>query len=183
MTYRVHAIARSPSLRMDACELTHLPRTPIDPSRAIEQHARYCEALMQAGASLQVLPSDDTLPDCAFLEDTAIILPELAILCRPGVNSRLDELPAIESLLAASRPIARIQSPATIEGGDALVIGRQVFIGHSNPNQHRGHPCTRKSRGATRLPGNTGCCRRCSPFEDRLHRARPRHPPHQSPLD
>jgi dimethylargininase len=35
----------------------------------------------------------------------------------------------MEPVLAAHRPLARIESPGTLEGGDVLQIGRRFFIG------------------------------------------------------
>ena len=71
------------------------------------------------------------MPDSVFVEDMAIVFDELAILTRPGADSRRREMPAIATALAAYRPLQEIQPPATVDGGDVLVAGRRVFVGRS----------------------------------------------------
>ncbi len=113
------------------CELTHLSRQPIDAALAAEQHRGYCGALETCGARVVTLPAIEGLPDSVFVEDTAIVLDELAILTSPGVESRRPELRAIEPEIARLRPVARITPPATIEGGDVLRVGRRLYVGLS----------------------------------------------------
>jgi dimethylargininase len=134
----LNAITRLPSRRMDACELSHLTRVPIDHVKALRQHAAYCRALIECGARVQVLAADDTLPDCAFVEDMALVLPELNVLCRSGAASRRGELAAIASALPGDRPTTRIEGPGTIDGGDVLVVGRRLFIGKTRRTNEQG---------------------------------------------
>jgi dimethylargininase len=113
------------------CELTHLERTPIDLARASEQHDRYERALALLGLSVQRLPSEHELPDSVFVEDTAVVLDELAVIARPGATSRRAETATMESALAPYRLLVHIQAPGTLDGGDVLVIGRRIFVGQS----------------------------------------------------
>lgn len=113
------------------CELTHLARVPIDVERAVAQHAGYVDALAEAGYRIERLPSDVDLPDSVFIEDIAVVLDELAIVMRPGAESRRAETPAVAEAVARHREVQRIEAPGTIDGGDVLVCGRQVFIGQS----------------------------------------------------
>jgi dimethylargininase len=117
---------------MARAELTHIDRVPIDMALADAQHAFYRAALVQCGAAVMDLPALDDHPDCAFVEDTAVILPELTILCRPGAASRRAETATIRAVLPADRPISVMAAPATIDGGDVLVIGHEIFIGLSS---------------------------------------------------
>jgi dimethylargininase len=73
------------------CELTHLERLPIDISRAQAQHQAYQNALRQAGIRLVELPADPGLPDGVFVEDTAVVVDELAVITRPAPVSRRGE--------------------------------------------------------------------------------------------
>jgi dimethylargininase len=66
-----------------------------------------------------------------FIEDIAVVLDEIAILTRPGAESRRAEGPAVAEALRTYRPLARIEPPGTMDGGDVLVAGRSVFIGRS----------------------------------------------------
>jgi len=72
------------------------------------------------------------------VEDTAIVFDELAILARPGASSRRGETEAVAAALASHRPLARIDDPGTIDGGDVLVTGRAVFVGCSSRTNRAG---------------------------------------------
>lgn len=125
------AITRAPSTRMHACERTYVDEAPIDAELAIRQHESYEDALRECGARVIRLGGDCDLPDCVFVEDTAIVLDEVAVLMSMGARSRRGEVPAIEAALREFRPIERVHTPATIDGGDVVVSGRDVFVGLS----------------------------------------------------
>jgi dimethylargininase len=125
------AITRQVSPALADCELTHLERVPIDADRARAQHRAYEQALIAAGAMVQQLPAGADMPDSVFVEDIAVVFPELAIIMRPGAASRRTETAAIAHALAAFRPLSTIDAPGTIDGGDVLVAGRRVFVGLS----------------------------------------------------
>ena len=78
------------------------------------------------------LSENESYPDSCFVEDTAIVVDELAIICSMGVSSRRGETRLIERELSKYREIARISLPATIEGGDVLRIGKKIFVGQSS---------------------------------------------------
>ncbi|MDE3054433.1 MAG: dimethylargininase [Gemmatimonadota bacterium] len=126
------AITRPVSATIDRCELTHRERRPIDVERARQQHAEYEEALRTAGCAVERLEGSDQLPDAVFVEDTAVVLDEIAVVTRPGAAARRAELPAVELALLRHRPLACIRAPATLDGGDVLVAGRRVFVGRSS---------------------------------------------------
>jgi dimethylargininase len=125
------AITRAVSSALGRCELTHLARAPIDVEAARAQHRAYERALAAAGYRVEQLEADAAMPDSVFVEDMAIVLDDLAILTRPGAESRRLEMPAIAATLAAYRPLVEIQPPGTVDGGDVLVAGRTVFVGRS----------------------------------------------------
>jgi dimethylargininase len=132
------ALTRPISASMANCELTYLERQPIDLDRAREQHARYEQALRDLGCRVQSLPEEPELPDAVFVEDMAIVLDELAVLTRPGVASRRPELESVETALARYRPIERIASPGTLEGGDVLVLEHSIYVGLSGRTNQDG---------------------------------------------
>jgi dimethylargininase len=126
------AIVKAPaSSVVDACELTFLDRAPMDFECVLAQHAAYREALERAGAQIAVLDASPQLPDSVFVEDTAVVLDELAILTRPGAPSRQLEPAYVEPELAPYRRLERIQPPGTLEGGDVLRVGRTLYVGVS----------------------------------------------------
>jgi dimethylargininase len=121
------AITRQVSPVIDRCELTHLERTPIDLKRARRQHQAYEQSLRVLGVEVHSLPEEPDLPDSVFVEDTAIVLDECAILTRPGVASRRPETGSIARELAPYRSLFTVQAPGTLDGGDVLVAGRTIF--------------------------------------------------------
>jgi len=106
------AITRAISPALADCDLTHLERVQIDVERAREQHRAYEEALIEAGYLVERLDTSPQMPDSVFVEDIAIVFDELAIVTRPGAESRRQETTAVAEALAAYRPLHVIQSPA-----------------------------------------------------------------------
>lgn len=134
----ITAITRALSPSFAHCELTHIERVPIDMSRAYAQHRAYEEALERLGVAVVALPAEPDLPDSVFVEDTAIVLPERAIITCPGAASRRPEVPSIAQALAHYRNVAWIHAPATIDGGDVLVVGKNIYVGQSTRSNAAG---------------------------------------------
>jgi dimethylargininase len=125
------AITREVSAALGACQLTHLARVPIDVELARAQHREYEQALRDAGYVVERLDSNGEMPDSVFVEDIAVVFDELAIITRPGAASRRIETAAVAGALARHRALHAIQAPGTVDGGDVLVAGKQVFVGLS----------------------------------------------------
>jgi dimethylargininase len=128
----MHAITHVPSPRMDDGLRTHLERTAVNYQRAVTQHAEYCGALTRCGAEVRTLGVNRALPDCVFVEDTAVVLDELAVLAPLGTEARRAERDGIEPELRRYREVHRIEPPAVLEGGDVLRVGRTLFVGLSS---------------------------------------------------
>ena len=109
-----------------------------DYKEALEQHRAYCAALQHYGLQLILLDADERYPDGCFVEDTAIVTEELAILCRPGAASRRGELAAVAEVLAEYRPLATIKPPGTVDGGDILRVDNHFYIGRSERTNAEG---------------------------------------------
>ncbi|MGH9310619.1 MAG: dimethylarginine dimethylaminohydrolase family protein [Vicinamibacterales bacterium] len=112
-----------------ACELTHLARAPIDSSVARSQHAAYEDALARLGCEIRRVPAAPEHPDSVFIEDTAVVLDEIAIVCRPGAESRRGETGPVAETLAAYRQLRWLSEPASLDGGDVLRLGRTLYVG------------------------------------------------------
>lgn len=125
------AITRDVSPSIADAELTHIERVPIDYARAAAQHDAYRALLASLGCTVISLPGDAAFPDCVFVEDTAIVLDDIAVITRPGAESRRGETAAIAAELAKYRRLVRIEAPATIDGGDVLVLGDTIYVGLS----------------------------------------------------
>lgn len=128
---RIVAIVREVPDAIADCELSFVERAPIDLERAREQHAAYVAALEATGCEVRVAPSLPEMADAVFVEDTAIAVDELAVLARPGAESRRGEVASMADALRPLRPLAWIEAPGTLDGGDVLRIGRQVHVGRS----------------------------------------------------
>jgi dimethylargininase len=127
----VRGIVRLPSPALSACALTFLERQPIDFARALDQHRSYVQALKEAGVTITVLPGERDLPDAVFVEDTAVVVDECAVVTRPGIESRRGETASIADALRDARPLVEIRAPGTLEGGDVLRVGRTLFVGET----------------------------------------------------
>ena len=125
------AITRDVSPRFNECEITHIDRSPIDVKVAQAQHDAYVQALKELGCAVLELPAEAHLPDSVFVEDTAVILPEVALITRPGADSRKPETESIIPILRPYRELVFIESPATVDGGDVLVMGKNIYVGMS----------------------------------------------------
>jgi len=133
-----HAIVRFPCGNF-AEGLTTAGLGPPDVALALEQHARYCEALERSGLALRRLPPDPRFPDSTFVEDPAVVTDRGAILTRPGAPSRRGEVAGIRAAVAEAFPTpAEIRSPGTVEGGDVCKAGDRFFIGISGRTNEDG---------------------------------------------
>jgi dimethylargininase len=132
------ALTRPVPASLAQCELTHLERVPIDVARAAEEHREYEDALRALGCTVRHVPGADELPDSVFVEDVAIALEELAIITRPGAESRRPERASIAAVLSEYRPIQSIAAPGTLDGGDVLRIGRTLYVGLSSRTNEDG---------------------------------------------
>ena len=134
----LRALTRAVSPNIGGCELTFRNRELIDYKRALRQHEEYCGLLSSLGVEVIKLEASDSHPDCCFIEDTAIVLDELAIITSMGTASRRGETSTVEKELAGYREIAYIRLPAAIEGGDVMQIGKKVFAGLSRRTNAQG---------------------------------------------
>jgi dimethylargininase len=125
------AMTRAVSSSINRCELSFHTRVPIDVKKAIAQHKAYQDYLAELGARIIPLPAEPELPDAVFVEDTAVVLGEIAIITNMGAISRRPEVTSVADALGCYRPLKFLEEPATLDGGDVLRIDRTIFIGLS----------------------------------------------------
>jgi dimethylargininase len=107
--------------------------------RALAQHEAYCAALEQCGLTLTKLEPDSDYPDSTFVEDTAVVTEQCAVLTRPGAPSRAGEVASMRRVLGDLFPaVSEIQSPGTLDGGDVCEAGNHFFIGISERTNGEG---------------------------------------------
>jgi len=127
----LRAITRQVSPTLADCNLTFIGRVEIDIGKAIEQHRAYERTLERLGANVLSLPAETAYPDGVFVEDPAIVLDQIAVICRPGAASRRGEETSLAEAIASFRELRWIREPATIEGGDIVRIGKVLYAGVS----------------------------------------------------
>ncbi len=132
-----HAITRIPGPDYPKGLTTStLPAPDLD--LALAQHDAYVRCLTHLGLTVEVLPAEPGYPDACFVEDTAVVTREIAIVSRPGAISRLDETRSMIEPLSAYRPLVHITDPGTLDGGDILQVGKCFFIGVSDRTNEEG---------------------------------------------
>jgi dimethylargininase len=123
------AITRAVSPAIVNCELSFISRQPIDLEIARAQHHAYEQVLETLGARVLSLPAEPDLPDSMFVEDPAIVLEELAVIFPLGTASRRPEAPSLAQAISRFRKLQHVTFPGTLEGGDILRIGSNLFVG------------------------------------------------------
>ncbi|MFI1395569.1 dimethylargininase [Streptomyces sp. NPDC020681] len=124
------ALIRRPSPRLAEGLVTHVERTPVDVDLALEQWETYTETLREHGwETVETAPADDC-PDGVFIEDTVVMFRNVALIARPGAESRRPETAAVEETLARlGCSVNWVWEPGTLDGGDVLKIGDTVYVG------------------------------------------------------
>lgn len=143
----LRAFTRAVSPRLAECQLTHLQRVPIDASRAAMQHAAYEQALADSGFEIIRLPELADDPDAVFVEDTALLLGDHAVITRPGAASRAGEVDSTAEGLSGHFELHRIKR-GHLDGGDVLRIGRTLYVGLSTRTDKEGIDALREIAGS-----------------------------------
>jgi dimethylargininase len=132
------ALTRAVSRSLASCELTWLSRDRIDIKAAIEQHEGYEQALTDMGVRVISLPEQPDMPDAVFVEDPLVVVDEIAIVTRMGSIKRRAESDSLREAISTFRTVRSLVAPATLEGGDVMRIGRDVFVGLSSRTNAEG---------------------------------------------
>ena len=128
-TGRRIALVRIPAANLAEGLVTHIERESIDTELADKQWDGYVAALSEAGWQTVEVASADRLADSVFVEDTAVVFGDTAVITRPGADSRRPETAGTEAALRAQGlRLERIEEPGTLEGGDVLKVGDTVYV-------------------------------------------------------
>ncbi|CAH0545714.1 unnamed protein product [Brassicogethes aeneus] len=130
-------------------------KTKIDMDEAKKQHENYVRLLRELGLDVIELPPDENLPECVFVEDTAVVCNGTALITRPGAEHRAKEVETIRVVLKKELDLPIIEmsdAKARLDGGDVLFTGREFFVGLSQWTNEGGaravaaafpeYPCT-----------------------------------------
>src|SRR5262245_23558734 len=97
------AITRAVSPTINDCQLSFHERQYIDPEKAADQHRDYQNCLSQLGVRIHALPAEPDCPDAVFVEDTAVVVDEIAVIARMGAPSRRPETTSVAEALSGFR--------------------------------------------------------------------------------
>ncbi len=125
------ALMREVSPSIANCEVTNITGRPIDPQQAAKEHESYAQCLRDLGYKIHMIEADENLPESSFIEDTAIVLDEIAVIAHPGASSRRGETKAVSEALSIYRDLDFIGESGTLDGGDVLKVGRVIYAGKS----------------------------------------------------
>ncbi len=126
---RMRALVRAPTESYAECLRLDSSRS-IDAGKAIAQHAAYCRVLAECGVEVIPLPPEPDLPDACFVEDTAVIVGDVAVICRPGAAPRRRETSAVMEHLARTHHLRWVDR-GFIDGGDILLQEYTAYVGLS----------------------------------------------------
>lgn len=133
------ALVRRPGPRLAEGLVTHIARTPVDADRALAQWRSYVAALELHGwETAEVEPADDC-PDAVFVEDTVVMYRNVALVTRPGADSRKPETRGVEDAVSLMRcSVNRVREPGTLDGGDVLKAGDTIYVGRGGRTNAEG---------------------------------------------
>ena len=133
------ALVRQPSSKLDDGIVDHIEKVTVDIDRAREEWRGYVAALQAHGWETIEVEQAEDCPDSVFIEDTVVMYKNVAVISRPGADSRKPETDgtrkALEDLGCA---IAEIREPGTLDGGDVLKVGDTVYVGRGGRTNGEG---------------------------------------------
>jgi dimethylargininase len=150
---RGNALVRRPSPRLAEGIVTHIERSAVDVGLALDQHDDYVHALQSLGWEVVFVEPADECPDSVFIEDTLVVIGDIAVLTRPGAETRRPEIEGVAAAIEPfGLPIHRIEAPGTLDGGDVLQVGDRVYVGRGGRTNAEG---IRQLRRIARDAGRT----------------------------
>jgi dimethylargininase len=135
----MRALVRRPGPQLAEGLVTHIDRVPVDEGHAHQQWEVYVAAMEAYGWDTIEVPPADDCPDAVFVEDTVVMWRNVAVITRPGADSRKPEVIEVEKVLAGlGCSLNRIEPPGTLDGGDVLKVGDTVYVGRGGRTNGEG---------------------------------------------
>ena|SRR5829696_344924 len=125
------ALTRGVSPTIGDCTLTFMEREQVDVAVATRQHEAYTQCLKKMGVQVMSLELLSEAPDAVFIQDTAVVVDEVAVVATMGAACRAGEVESVAEALSSQRPLRRLSPPAMLEGGDVVRVGRTLYVGVS----------------------------------------------------
>lgn len=133
------ALVRRPTANLVDGIVTHIARTPVDVELAQDQHAGYRQAWVDAGWDVHEVEPAPECPDSVFVEDSVVVVDDLAVVTRPGAESRRPETAGTEKAVRElGLTVVRIEGDATLDGGDVLQVGDTLYVGRGGRTNAEG---------------------------------------------
>ena len=133
------ALVRRPGPRLDEGIVTHIARSAVDLTLAQRQWSNYVETMGRAGWETIEVPAAPDCPDAVFVEDTLVVYKNVAVITRPGADSRKPEVIDTEKVVEAlGYSVNRIRPPGTLDGGDVLKVGDTIYVGRGGRTNGEG---------------------------------------------
>lgn len=135
----MRALVRQPGPQLAEGLVTHIDRVPVDAARAREQWEVAVAALEAYGWETIEVPAADDCPDAVFVEDAVVVFRGVAVITRPGAESRRPEIVEVEKVVEGlGCSLNRIRAPGTLDGGDVLKVGDTVYVGRGGRTNAEG---------------------------------------------
>ena len=132
------AIVRPPPNSFSRCISSHPDAKTVDLDLARAQHKKYCQVLQDHGLEIIELQPEESQPDCCFVEDTAVIVGQKALITRMRFESRRGEENTIEEVLSDYLNLHRVSTPGHLEGGDVIHCEDFLICGESSRTNDSG---------------------------------------------
>ena len=133
------ALVRAPATTLAKGQVTHVKRRVVRLEKAEQQWDAYVAALEAEGFRTLQIDADDAHPDCVFIEDTVVMLGQLAVVTSPGAESRRGEQDAVAAAIAdLGLETRHIRLPGTLDGGDVLKVGTTIYVGRGGRTNAEG---------------------------------------------
>ena len=133
-----NALVREPGKSFSLCISSHPSHKIVSTTRAISQHQKYVITLKELGLDVIELPPSNSFPDSCFVEDTAVIHNERALISHMGAKSRRGEEEDIQSVLNEYLEVKKALPPATVEGGDIIHFPDYLISGVTQRTNQEG---------------------------------------------